>query len=118
MTSEEIKKFTEKIRKDKNNRLRIKGSQTNPTRAFSYNGSRSSHYPAMEVDHGRQTDVYEFEKSFAKSKLPELISKWILFSIHAKRKSGDFFLVVDDKSKHEFNKIIADKKLDIQLITI
>ena len=118
MTSEDIKKFVEKIRKDKNNTVRTKGSQTNQTKALSFNGSRSSHYPYLEVDHGKQTDFYEFEKSFAKSKLPDLISKWILFSIHAKRNLGDFYLVVDDKSKKQFDKIITEKKLDLEILTI
>lgn len=118
MTSEDINKFVEKLRKNSKNTVRVKGSTKNPTRSYSFNNSRSNHAPYLEVDHGRQTDLYEFEKSFKKTGLPDLIGKWILFSIHAKRKSGDFYLVVDDKSKDQFSKIISDKKLDIELIGI
>ena len=118
MTSEKITGFIDKIRKDKNNTVRIKGNKKNPTKALSFNGSRSSHYPYMEVDHDGQTDFYEFEKSFKKSGLPDLIGKWILFSIYAKKNSGEFYLVVEDKSKHQYDKIIREKKLDIELLTI
>lgn len=118
MTNDDINNFVAKLRKDKKNQVSVKGSSTNPTKSYSFNSSRSSHYPYMEVENDNRTDLYEFEKTFAKTKLPELIGKWILFSIHAKRKFGDFYLVVDDKSKHQFSKIISDKKLDIELITI
>merc|ERR1712080_628964 len=118
MSNEEINDFINKIKKKTNTTVRVKGSKNNPTKALSFNNSRSSHYPYLEVDHGKQTDLYEIEKSFKKSTLPDQIGKWILFSIHAKRRSGDFYLVVESKSKAQYEKIIKEKKLDIQLITI
>lgn len=118
MTSDNINTYVDGVRKDKKNTVRIKGSQKHPTRSLSFNNSRGSYYPYMEVDHGKQTDFYEFEKTFKKTNLPEQISKWILFSIHAKRNAGKFYLVVDTKSKTQYDKIVREKKLDIEVITI
>lgn len=118
MTKEDISTFIDKLKKNKKNTVRVKGSSLNPTKSYSFNNSRSSHFPYLEVDHNDQTDIYEIEKELRKSNLPDVIGKWILFSIYAKRKSGEFYLVVDEKQKHQYNKIISDKKLDIELITI
>lgn len=117
MTKDEIDAFVDSLKKQSKNKVRVKGT-SKTTKAVSYSSSRSSFSPDVEVDHGNQTDIYEFEKSFAKTKLPEMISKWILFSIQAKKYSGVFYLVVDESTRLKFEKIVREKQLSVEVLSV
>ena len=118
MTKKEIDQFVTELKKDDSNTIRVKDDNNNPTKKLNYRNTNVSFAPSIEVEHGKQTDVYEFEKSYSVSKLNELITKWILFSIRAKKLSGKCYIVVKAKDAVKFNKIIREKSLDIEVIPI
>ncbi|MBD3636612.1 MAG: hypothetical protein HUJ25_04665 [Crocinitomicaceae bacterium] len=118
MTNLEVDQFIENLEKKKKTAIRIRGKSANPTKELTFRYSGVAHAPSVEIDHGKQTDYYEFEKAFSKGNLSELIAKWILFSNKARSASGQFYLVVDKKSEHRFQKIISEKDLDIEVISI
>lgn len=118
MTNVDIDRFIENMRMNQENQIRVRGSKKDPTKKLSFRYSSVTHAPALEVAHGKQTDIYEFEKNFTPSGLNDLISKWILFSIRAKTLSGTFYLVVREKDKLKFTKIISEKLLDIEVLTL
>jgi len=118
MTKKEIDQFLSDLKKNGSNTIKVKGDRNNPTKKLNYRNTGVSFAPAIEVQHGKQTDLYEFEKSYSTSKLNELITKWILFSIRAKMLSGKCYLVVREKDAVKFNKIIREKLLDIEVIPI
>ena len=118
MTNHEIDQFITEIKRIKENNVRIKGDKKYPTKELNFKYSGVSHAPTMEVEQGKRTDIYEFEKCFSASNLNHQIAKWILFSIRAKKLSGQFYLVVNEKDQLKFTKIIREKLLDIKIITL
>lgn len=118
MTKKDIDQFIDELKKKKNSVVRQKGSKTNPTRGLNYRYSGVSHAPSISVEHAGATDLYEFEKNYAASKMNDLIAKWILFSIKARSLSGQFYLVVSKKDQSKFAKVIKEKLLNIELLTL
>jgi len=118
MTKKDIEDFVAKLSKKKNTSVRQKGSSTNPTTEFNFRNSNSKYAAQVELDYGDHTDFYEFENSYKVSDLNSQITKWIMLSIKVKELSGQLYLVVDEKHKFKYQKIVKSKDLDINVLSI
>lgn len=118
MNNQDIEKFVAELQKNKNNQVRLKGDNNNPTKEVNYRYSGVSDYPAIAVKNGKKTDLYEFDKRFTPSNISVLITKWIMFSIKARSLSGTFYLVVSEKEKDKYIKIVDEKSLSIEIVTL
>lgn len=118
MKDDLVAQFIKELKKEKNVKVRKRGDINSPTIGFSFNHSSKSYFSSLEVVYSNHTDIYEFENKFKKDDLNELITKWIMLSIQAKRLSGVLYLVVYRKFKHEFNKVLLEKKIDAEIVIL
>lgn len=96
----------------------IKSTSSNhptPT-AVGYNGSRKSYKPDMVAIFPKKMDYFAIESKMSKKHLPELISKWILFSLEARKKRGDLYIVLEKKDEEKFRKVIEAKHISAQIM--
>lgn len=118
MTKDQINSIVEKLKKKKHDAFRLKGSKGNSPKSLQFRHSRESHTPFIEIELEGKTDLYELEKTYSKDKISSHIAKWILFSIHAKAQNGQFHLIIPKGQEKKFQKIITDKKLDIEIVSV
>lgn len=117
MMKGDISKIIADLKKKKGVTVLQKGSKDKSPQPLSYNDSRSKFVPDYVVQEGRRQDFYAVEDKITASNLPNLISKWILFSIQARMNAGDFYLVVKgEKEGKKCQTIIDNKQLSIKLI--
>lgn len=120
MTKDHITTLVKELRAKKGVEVLVKGSKGHAPQSLSYNDSRKSFTPDVVAIYAKKKhDFYAFEKNITNATLPELIGKWILFALHARLKSGQFFLVVDgEKNGKRCQAIIDRKQLGVELIII
>lgn len=105
--------------KDKGaDRITAKTSKADKPDGLSYKGSRVSFTPDVVAHYPNKRDLFSIEGKLVKSKLPEMISKWILFSLEARKRRGKFYLMVPEKSEDKFAEIINEKQISVELRTV
>ncbi len=87
-------------------------------RKLSYKGNQKGFYPDVVAEFDAKTDVYCVEPKLRKSDLPEVIGKWILFSMEARKRKGEFYLVVPEKSRDEFDEIVTSKMIRAEILPL
>ena len=119
MTNPDISAFISKLKAQKNVKVKVKGKHQTSPKPLAYNGSRRTFIPDIVAVYPKKHDYYAVEKKITKSNLPELIGKWILFALHARLKSGKFFLIVTgEQDAKRCREIIKTKQLAVELIVI
>jgi hypothetical protein len=98
-------------------KVQVAGDKNNTPDAYQYNGTRKNFIPDMAVTFEDRVDLFSIENSVAKKHLPEMILKWILFSLEARKKGGDFYIAVVKDKEAVFNEIIASKMISAEVIT-
>ena len=83
-----------------------------------YKGSRVNFVPDVVAYYPNKRDLFSIEEKMTASKLPEMISKWILFSLEARKRKGKFYLMVPEKNEEKFAQIISDKQISAELRVI
>jgi len=97
--------------------FRSKSGKDKGPRSLSLNGSRKLFTPDFVALYKNKRDLFSIEKKILKTDLPNLIAKWILFALEARKHGGDFYLVVSEKNSDQCRQIIKSKQLSVQLIT-
>ena len=87
---------------------------------ISYQGSfgAKKYLPDAVLDYKDGYAIFSIEPSLSKKVLSESLHKWILFSSSAKRKNGDFYLVVEADKEEDFLKILKSKMISAQVIAV
>ena len=87
---------------------------------FSYQGSFGSkkYLPDAVLDYPDGFDIFAIEPSLSKKVLSESLHKWILFSSLAKKKNGNFYLVVEEDKEIDFVKILKSKMISARVIAV
>jgi hypothetical protein len=118
MKKEKINNLINQLKK--NNPLLIQSvvDLENTPRVLAFRGNRSSFTPDIIAIYDHKRDFFAIENKIKKKELPQLISKWILFGLEARKNKGKFYIVTEKKHSEKFQKIIDDKQLSAQLITI
>jgi hypothetical protein len=80
-----------------------------------YKGSRVNFVPDVVAYYPNKRDLFSIEEKMTTSKLPEMISKWILFSLEARKRKGKFYLMVPEKNEEKFAQIINEKQISAEL---
>lgn len=81
-------------------------------------GRRGSFSPDAVVQYDGSSDFFAIEGELTKANTPELIYKWILFSMEAKKLKGKLFIVVAKNKEHEYSHLIGWKQIDATLLAI
>jgi hypothetical protein len=118
MNSDAISAFIKTIKGKGVLEVKVKGNKDKQPKKYSYNDARKSYMPEVTAVYEKKTDFYAIEKKITKDILPDLIAKWILFSMEARRLNGVFYLVVDESNASKCQAIIDRKQLAIELIKI
>lgn len=87
---------------------------------FSYQGSfgAKKYLPDAVLDYEDGCDIFSIEPSLSKKVLSESLHKWILFSSSAKKKNGNFYLVVEEDKEDDFLKILKSKMISARVIAV
>jgi len=103
----------------KNGAIKIEavGDKNNTPAPYQYNGTRKNFIPDMAVTFEDRVDLFSIENSTAKKHMPEMILKWILFSLEARKKGGDFYIAVVKGKEDVFKEIIESKMISAEVIT-
>ena len=112
-------KLTASIKKKGAKPLRIRsvqGDRTTP-RSLSFKWNKKSFKPDIVAFYPNKRDLFTIEPKINKKNISELISKWILMTIEAKRHGGKFYLVVPPKHVDYCSELIQDKQLRVELIS-
>ena len=116
----EKKKIIQRIKtslKSKNvKEIRTAQSDSNKTRELSYKWNKKKFQPDVVAIYDKKKDLFCVEQKISKKNISDLISKWILFSLEARRSGGKFYLVVPAKHNDYCKEIIEDKKLSANLL--
>jgi hypothetical protein len=118
MTTTDISNLVKKLKSKDGAEVFLKSNKANPPKSLSYHDSRRSYTPDIVVVFPNKQDYYAVEKKITASSLPDLISKWILFALEARLKSGKFFVVVPAQEGKRCQDIIDRKLLSAEVITI
>lgn len=96
-------------------RIAAKTKNTEKPIGLGYKGSRVNFVPDVVAYYPNKRDLFSIEEKMVKSKLPEMISKWILFSLEARKRKGKFYLMVPEKNEASFAQIISEKQISAEL---
>jgi len=90
-----------------------------PDKLGFHGGFTSKKYvPDAVLTYKESSDLFSIEASLSKKVLSEALHKWILFSTTAKRRKGDFYLVVEESKQEDFVKILKSKMITAEVIPI
>jgi len=87
-------------------------------KSIGFKNARSSFKPDIIVGYGNKKDYYSIEERFSKSQLSEMISKWILLSLEARKNKGKLFVVVPEKLQNSFDSLIQDKQISAKILAV
>lgn len=87
-------------------------------RSLMYRGHRKKYTPDVVAIQGNKRDLYSIEDKFSKKIIPELVSKWILFSLEARKNRGDFYIAVPESKEELCQELITSKQISAQLIAV
>lgn len=112
-------KLTKKIKKKGAEPLRIRSVQGNEKtpRSLGFKWNNKTFTPDIVAFYPDKRDLFSIEPKINKKNIPELISKWILMAIEARRHGGKFFLVVPPKHEDYCDELIRDKQIRVELIS-
>lgn len=116
------KEILEKIKKEVKSKevieWRSKDSKTKQPKSFGLNGSRKTFTPDLVAVYENKQDLFAVENKIVKAELPNLISKWILFGLEARKARGNFYVVVAKKYADQCKALIESKQLSAEVITL
>jgi len=81
-------------------------------------GKRGSFTPDAVIRYEEQADFFTIEEELTKANMSEVIYKWILFSMEAKKLKGKLFLVVPKNKEFEYNNLLEWKQIDATVLSI
>jgi len=99
-------------------RIAAKTKNTEKPEGLGYKGSRISFTPDVVAYYPNRRDLFSIEDKLVKSTLPETISRWILFSLEARKRKGKFYLMVPEKIESKFAEIIDEKQINVELRSV
>ncbi|UKN01394.1 hypothetical protein K6119_16835 [Paracrocinitomix mangrovi] len=85
--------------------------------ALTFNGTRKTFTPDVVALYEDKRDIFSIENKIVKANISDLIAKWILFGLEARKHNGSFYLVVSKENSAKCQDIIDSKKLSAELIT-
>lgn len=118
MKKDTIQKLKEKLKRNGANSIQTSLGKTDKPSSLSFKGGRKSYMPDIVAEFENKTDLFSIEHKISKSGWPDLISKWILFGLEARKNGGHFYVVVSKDNSKQCKEIIAAKRLSAELITI
>ena len=87
-------------------------------RSLMYRGHRKKFTPDVVAIQDGKKDFYSIEDKFNKKIIPEIISKWILFSLEARKNRGDLYIAVPESKEEMCQELIDSKQISAQLIAV
>lgn len=105
---------------NKNNATTIEVSKKgySAPKTIGFRNARSSFKPDIVAAYGNKKDYYSIEEKYNKTLLPDMISKWILLSLEARKNKGKLFVVVPEKLKESFSSLIEDKQISAEIVAV
>jgi hypothetical protein len=86
---------------------------------LSFGGYNSKKYqPDAVVRYKGYADIYSIENKLSKKVTSDLLQKWILFSLEARKMGGMLYLIIDDVVSDEAIEILAQKKIRAEVIPV
>jgi len=84
-----------------------------------YSGNkRGSFTPDAVIRYESQADFFSIEEELSKANQADVIYKWILFSMEAKKLKGKLFLVVPKSKEFEYTSLIDWKQIDATVLSV
>ena len=117
MKKDILKNLMSKFKKKGADKFKVGVPGKEQPQALSFNGNRKKFTPDMVAIYENKRDLISVEPKILKAELPNLIAKWILFGLEARRHGGDFYLVVEKKHLKKCKEIIESKRLSAELLT-
>lgn len=118
MKKEFIKKIIQKLNKQDVVDIKVTGEKSKEPRTLEMRGSRKSFKPDVVAEFENKRDIFSVETKLNKSDLPDLITKWILFGLEARKHRGQFYVVVSKDNADKCQQIISSKQLAAQILTL
>lgn len=96
--------------------VRSRGISAESPEILTLNGSMKKFEPDIyqEMNNGA-INLYSIETNVREAEISELLTKWILFSSHAKRHGGTFYLYVPEKKKAKAEDILKRKLITCEV---
>ena len=87
--------------------------------AIGYSGGRRGSFtPDAVIQYEESTDFFTIETELTKANSSELIYKWILFSMEAKKLKGKLYILVSKNKEFEFQHLLGWKQIDATLLGV
>ncbi|MBD3636426.1 MAG: hypothetical protein HUJ25_03715 [Crocinitomicaceae bacterium] len=118
MKSDIIKNLIKKEEKKGVKELRVGGYGKQKPRSLGFNGNRKTFTPDLVALYEDRRDLFSVENKVVKSNIKDLIAKWILFGLEARKHGGRLYVVVPEKDRKKCEEIIEQKQLSAELITV
>ncbi|MEO9533861.1 MAG: hypothetical protein ABJG68_02605 [Crocinitomicaceae bacterium] len=118
MKKDVITRIVANLKKEDVEEVKVKGANENTPNALSYKMAKKSYTPDIVAQYKNRKDYFTVEDKFKKKNLPDLISKWILFALMARRNGGKFYLFVQKEHFKFIESIVKQKHLSLELIRI
>lgn len=117
MKTDIVEKLIQRFRKDGAREFRSILKNSKSPQKLAFKGNRKMFMPDLVVIYQNKRDLISVESKIVKSQLPDLIAKWILFGLEARRYGGNFYLVVAEKNSKKCREIIQSKQLSAEILT-
>ena len=86
-------------------------------KSIRYRNAKNAYTPDVVVSYETKKDIFFIEDRLNKTLLPDMITKWILFSLEARKRKGKFYLMIPEKQKERFEQVIRDKQISAEIRT-
>ena len=113
-----LSKLVNKAKKTGATEIKANHRKYERPRSLMYRGHRKKFTPDVVAIHDNKKDLYSIEDKFSKKVIPEIISKWILFSLEARKNSGDLYIAVPEAKEELCQELIDSKQISAQLIAV
>ena len=116
MKNKTIENIIQTLKKKDVDQIRSISQGTSDPRPLAYKWSRSSYKPEVVSINNGKKDLYAVENKINKKNISDLISKWILFGLEARKNGGNFYLFVPEKQVDYCQEIINEKRLSAKVM--
>lgn len=110
-----LKNLVKKVEKKKPEELFAKVQGVPSPEKMGYKGSNASHVPDIVARYEHGEDIYMVEEKYTKNALSEMLSRWLLFSMEARKRKGKFYLFVPEKHLKDIKEVLDRKQIVLEL---
>lgn len=111
-----LDRLTASLKKKGAKQIRSVQDENVDPRSLSFKWNKKKYTPDVVAIYPDKKDIFCVESKINKSNIPDLISKWILFGLEARKNNGKFFLIVPPEKQKYCQELIKSKQLSANLL--